>query len=247
MDVEDEQIREEVKQIEQQGKTEERKFKSIKNTTSITSILDMEPYWRYLMQNKTSLEHTVGNCQRQIEELTRERETAKRELASLVVEPEESSFLSSQEIEFMQEHLSAKIKELESSESHLAHLDELLISVTNSVSLIAFDVMKKSDEQDGKNKSDEQDGKNKSDELDVKPSNASSYLEYCTNILESMLTSVAEDQFSMGRDPASDEAESPVDKVKLLKTYSEQTLLSSSDRQRKSLKFLRRTSIPEVY
>ena len=160
---------EEIKHLNHRGKTEERKFKEIIHKTSITSILDMEPYWGYLMENRASLEGMVGGSQKHIERLTQEREYERKRLREMVEDRGEESLLTPQEVEFMNEKLNFKLKELENSEHNLALLENLVTAATNSISLIAFNVM------------------DKSDALDVKPSNSAQFLDYCTETLEDIL------------------------------------------------------------
>lgn len=164
-----EKVSEEVKQIEQHSLQEERKFKKIQSTTNITSIVDMEPYWKYLSENRERLEKAVDSAQQQIEELTREREDTRAELKNMYVDADDS-FLSLEEVAFMEERLGVKIEELDDNEANLKRMEDLIAGATNSISLIAFQVFPEDRA------------------LEVKPSTSADCLLQCARELEGMLS-----------------------------------------------------------
>lgn len=172
-----EKVSEEVKQIEQHSLQEERKFKKIQSTTNITSIVDMEPYWKYLSENRERLEKAVVSAQLQIEELTREREETLAELKNMYVDADDS-FLSLEEIAFMEERLKMKIEELDDNEANLRRMEDLIAGATNSVSLIAFQVFPEDRA------------------LEVKPSTSSECLLQCARELEGMQRTSEEEEAS---------------------------------------------------
>jgi len=163
-----EKVSEEVKQIEQHSLQEERKFKKIQSTTNITSIVDMEPYWKYLSENRERLEKAVVSAQQQIEELTREREETRSELKNMYVDADDS-FLSLEEIAFMEERLKIKIEELDDNEANLRRMEDLIAGATNSISLIAFQIFPEDRA------------------LEVKPSTSAECLLQCARELEGLL------------------------------------------------------------
>lgn len=118
----------------------------------------MEPYWKYLRENRERLENAVSAAQLQIEELTREREDAKAELKDMYVDADDS-LLSMEEINYMEERLKVKLDELTGNEANLRRMEDLIAGATNSVSLITFQVF----------------GEEKA--MDVKPSNAAEFLQ----------------------------------------------------------------------
>ena len=134
----EEVIFDEIKQIENHVINEERKFKKIQSVTNISSIVDMEPYWNYLVENRERLEKAVQQAQVQIEELSQERALAEQELHSLTLETEERKRLNPREVELQEEEIKTKTKLLEDGESTVAHLNELIASATNTISRIAF-------------------------------------------------------------------------------------------------------------
>lgn len=164
-----EKVSEEIKQIEQHSLQEERKFKKIQSATNITSIAEMEPQWKYLLSNRERLEKAVVSAQQQIDELTREREEAKAELKSMYVDADDS-FLSLEEIAFMEERLKVKIEELDDNEANLRRMEDLIAGATNSISLIAFQVFPEERA------------------LEVKPSNSADCLLQCARELDSLRT-----------------------------------------------------------
>ena len=160
---------EEIKALQLRGKAEERKFKGIQQRTSISSLLDIEPYWRYLCENRDILESAVSTAERTIEELTAERERWKGEVRKLVEDEGDVGYLSREEVEYMDKKLSVKERELKGSEDSLRPLQDMTIAATNTITQLAGWVLL--DRQD----------------LDVKPSNAASCLLSCADALETML------------------------------------------------------------
>ena len=168
---------EEAKAIDQHSLQEDRKFKKIQSTTNITSIVDMEPYWKYLTENRERLERAVSSSQQQITELTREREEAKFELKDMYVDADDS-FLSFEEIAYMEERLKVKLEELDDNEANLDRMEDLIAGVTNSVSLIAFRVL--SDEAALQERK----------VPEVKPSTSAEFLQKCCVEVESRLAAL---------------------------------------------------------
>lgn len=164
-----EEQEEEIKALQLRGKTEERKFKGIQQRTSISSLLDIEPYWRYLSENRDMLESAVSTAERTIEELTAERERWKGEVRKLVEEEGDEGYLSREEVEYMDKKLSVKERELRVSEDSLRPLQDMTIAATNTITQLAGWVLQ--DRQD----------------MDVKPSNAASCLSACADALETFL------------------------------------------------------------
>lgn len=162
---------EEIKALEVRGKAEERKFKGIQQRTSISSLLDIEPYWRYLCENRDILEGAVSTAERSIEELTAERERWKAEVRKLVEDEGDLGYLSREEVEYMDKKLGVKEKELKGSEDSLRPLQDMAIAASNTITQIAAWVL--TDKQD----------------LDIKPSNAASCLSACADALETLLKS----------------------------------------------------------
>ena len=140
---EEEVIATEVKHIETHVANEEKKFKRIQSVTKISSIADMEPYWRYLMENKSHLEKGVEVAQMQIEKLGEERTAAERELRTLVLETEERKRLNPREVEETEERLKQRMKVLEEGDVQLKSMQELLASATNCISRLAFQLADK--------------------------------------------------------------------------------------------------------
>lgn len=157
-----------LKSVQSKGNSEEKKFKAIQRNVSISSVLEMESYWTYLKANRQTLEDNMHLFERNIQELQSERDFLLREKREIVEEPGSPFLLTPQEAEEMDIRLREKEKELNYSEQNLGKLLDLLISVSNTVYLVATMVLERSD-------------------LDVKPSNAGDYLIECGNVLEILL------------------------------------------------------------
>lgn len=161
-----EQHDEEIKALDQRGKAEERKFKAIQQRANIASLLDMQPYWQYLNENRETLERAVDSAQRSIEELQEERDRWRLEMRRSI-EEEDPEFLSREEVAYMDQQLRVKEKELKGSEASLQPLQDLVIAVTNSVTQITALVQRT--------------------EGDVKPSNVASCLSACAEAIEGIV------------------------------------------------------------
>ena len=159
--------RDSIHRFEVQIKAEERRFNDIRSSTSIASILDMEPYWRYLRENRDRLEGLAREGEVWVEKLKKRRGECVEELRGVGEEQEERG-AAVQVMNMIGTKFTEKSKELEMNERRLLELERLLVAATNIVSLIAAAVM------------------GTSESLDVKPSNAPSYLDHCSSYLQSL-------------------------------------------------------------
>jgi len=135
---EEEVIADEVKQIENHVANEERKFKRIQSVTNISSIGDMEPYWRYLSENRERLERGVAQAQTQIEDLSRDRASAEKDLRQLTLEAEERKRLNPREVEELEDRLKTRQRQLEEGEEQVVHLLAMIASAANCISRVSF-------------------------------------------------------------------------------------------------------------
>jgi len=161
-----EQHDEEIKALNQRSKAEERKFKAIQQRTNIASLLDMEPYWRYLSENKETLERAVESAEKSIEELQGEREKWRLEMKKSI-EEENTEYLSREEVAYMDSQFQEKEKELKGSEAGLQPLQDLVIAATNATAQLTV-LVERTD-------------------LDVKPSNVRSCLAACEEAIEGIV------------------------------------------------------------
>lgn len=135
---EEEVIADEVKHIENHVTNEERKFKRIQSVTNISSIADMEPYWRYLSENRERLERGVAQAQTQIEALNQNRTLTEKELRLLRLETDERKRLNPREVEELEERLKTRLRQLEEAEDRVTSLQAMVASATNCISRITF-------------------------------------------------------------------------------------------------------------